>query len=1332
MASPFIQSAFTTGEISPSLFGRVDFQKWHLAASTMRNTFVSYRGGAYSRAGTRFSGFSKQTGRAYPPRLVTFQFSINQGLALEFGNFYMRVLSNGSFVTEAALPITGAIRANPAQLTVAAEGATAATPNNGAVASSYAPGDSITLAGGTFSQPAVLSVTNTTLHSLLTDHIGSGYAINDTITLAGGTPTTAAVMKVLSLSNATFATGNIAFSINPSDSDTITLNGVTWTFVNAITGGNQTGIAGTLQDTLAVLAAQLNASTNASLTVATYGATPSTLTIAYDTPGVGGNAYALAASAAAPSAGTLTGGGVATGVGSFSIQTAGVYTANAAGGAFSQAATSGGGTGATFRFGIFAPNAVTVSTNGVYAAPPANPATQASTSGSGRGATFTVTYAPEPPFVNGDWVFVQGVAGMTQLNGQTYVVSGIAGSTFNLTDVYGNTINSTAFSAYAGGGTASKIFTLATPYSEVDLDYLKWTQSADVMSICCWNQLTGTTYAPQELRRFADDNWTINPPNFAATISPPGVTSGNTTSAGSTDYQYVITAVNPADGSESIASPIADIPNSVNIAVTQGTITVVWSQVPSASVYNIYKAPPNSAGSVPVGSLFGYAGTSYGNRFTDANITPDLTQVPPQHRNPFAPGQIVSAPILVGGSGYTTATATITTATGDSAVLLPVIVNGSVAALIVDDAGENYEPGDTVTLTGDGTGASAALTIGPQTGTYPSVPGYFQERRVYAATPNNPDTYFMSQPGAFSNFDARVPTVDSDAITGSPWSVEVNGIQFMISMPGGLVVLTGLSAWQLTGVGGSSLNPQPITPANQQAQPQAYNGCSSTVGPIKIDYDIIYLQAKGSIFRDLSYNFFTNIYTGQDLTELSSHLFTGFTIRQSAWCEEPYKIMWAIRNDGVLLSLTYLKPQEVQGWARHDTNGLFVSLCSVTEPPVDALYLATQRFLPSGNAYLIERMDDRLWQQAEDCWCVDAGLELAQPTPVAIIGATSATGLGALVGITDLVGGQNYSNLATATIVDDNGQGPGTGAIIALTVVGGAITGMAFSAAGSGYAFPAIVINDPSGQGSGASAEAVLSNAATFGVSVPVFSPGNVGSVIRMGGGIAVITAYVDAQKVTAEILSPITAVLPTGTVIPQAPGNWTMTAPVSTFTGLQHLAGAIVTGLADGNIIPPTVVSPSGSITLAKPASSVVVGVGFQAQLQSVYFDGMPQGARKKIATVTVRMENSRGIKVGADQPDGSALSPIRVAPPWNNLSVVPDMAQMPYNALCQPLYTGDSDANPVKGGYQKPAQICVQQDNPLPMQILAFLPTIAGGDVAEPGPASRQQGSGRGRASA
>ena len=63
--------------------------------------------------------------------------------------------------------------------------------------------------------------------------------------------------------------------------------------------------------------------------------------------------------------------------------------------------------------------------------------------------------------------------------------------------------------------------------------------------------------------------------------------------------------------------------------------------------------------------------------------------------------------------------------------------------------------------------------------------------------------------------------------------------------------------------------------------------------------------------RAISYDFFSNIYTGKDITVLANHLFTNYTIREWAYAEEPFKVVWTVRSDGKLLSLTYLKEQEV-------------------------------------------------------------------------------------------------------------------------------------------------------------------------------------------------------------------------------------------------------------------------------------------------------------------------------------------------------------------------------------------------------------------------------------
>lgn len=62
-----------------------------------------------------------------------------------------------------------------------------------------------------------------------------------------------------------------------------------------------------------------------------------------------------------------------------------------------------------------------------------------------------VTVDSAAVFSNGDTVYIDNVAGMTQVNGNTYTVAGKSGNTFQLSGV-----NSTAYGTYTSGGTVNK------------------------------------------------------------------------------------------------------------------------------------------------------------------------------------------------------------------------------------------------------------------------------------------------------------------------------------------------------------------------------------------------------------------------------------------------------------------------------------------------------------------------------------------------------------------------------------------------------------------------------------------------------------------------------------------------------------------------------------------------------------------------------------------------------------------------------------------------------------------------------------------------------------
>jgi hypothetical protein len=277
-------------------------------------------------------------------------------------------------------------------------------------------------------------------------------------------------------------------------------------------------------------------------------------------------------------------------------------------------------------------------------------------------------------------------------------------------------------------------------------------------------------------------------------------------------------------------------------------------------------------------------------------------------------------------------------------------------------------------------------------GNDPGCAAFFQQRLYFAGSNQFPQTFWGSQPGYYTNFNTSNPIQAADAITGTLVSLQVNYIKAMVPMPGGLIMLTSGGAWQLSSGTGGLASTAAVTPINATATPQAYNGISD-VPPIIINQDVLYVQFKNSIVRDLEYNIYANIYTGSDVSVLSNHLFFGYQITQWAYAEEPFKVIWCVRNDGEVLSFTYLKEQKLHGWARHDTQGRFKSVATVTEGNFDATYFVVERLFGGNYWQFIERMDDRkLPYGAEDAWGVDCGSQTGGQALNGTLSVSASTG----------------------------------------------------------------------------------------------------------------------------------------------------------------------------------------------------------------------------------------------------------------------------------------------------------------------------------------------------
>ncbi len=935
---------------------------------------------------------------------------------------------------------------------------------------------------------------------------------------------------------------------------------------------------------------------------------------------------------------------------------------------------------------------------------------------------------PGNTWSSGDWLNLSSISGMTQLNAKTVIITAINGSTVTLADELGFPLDSRNFSAYVSGGTAARLTTVASPYAAVDLPWLKVVQSADVMSLTCVNQSTGTEYRPYDLSRLAANNWQFNAVSFAAPIAAPvsltGVASNTSPPTGQTlaNYSFVVTAVDPITGGESNPSPAVTV-NSVDIGLTEGAITLTWAAVPGASKYNIYQAPVSVGNvAVPIGSNYGYIGTAFGTQFVNSNIVPDVTTSPPLHQNPFAPSTILQVLSTGGGASYTQATVSVSvqSATGSGAVIIPVVVSGQVVAYDVQNGGQNYAPTDSVIVSdsGTGNGATASMTLAPATGVNPGVVSYFQSRRVYGYTLNNPDTLFLSHPSAYTNFDQSTPPQANDSIVTTPWGLQVNGVQWLQPMPLGLIVATGNDIWLMSGASGSG---SAITPSSQSALAQESNGFSQLVKPIKIGGEILYVGSLNSQVWVAQYNYWAQVYSASDVSILSNHMFSGYQIEHWDWAKQPYKLVWATRNDGKLQSLTWQKEQEVIAWGRQDTNGLFIDVAVASESYIDAPYFLVKRFIVGRQkwAYFLERMDNRFWQDPENVFCVDAGLSLAQNAPNAVLSASAAHGPGTISGGYIAEGGSGYT-APVGNVIDPTGAG--SGGSVSFTQTGGVLTAFTY-VAGQNYSPSSyVVISDPTG--SGATFVLFISQNVLFSASAAVFGSTQIGDVIRVGGGKASVTQVSSTSSVVASIIAPIIQTIPNdpnNLPLPAPAGTWTITTPVSTLGNLDHLEGMQVSVVADGVVVAggdqPFLTVSGGKITLPVAASQVTVGLPFTAQFQTTHAEipGMRtmQGLRKKIVKSLVRTELSGTFEVGGDQPI-AAQQPYQAELAWTNMRGCEGYAYQNAPGAAPPLFTGDrivtigGDLQSSDGQQPSYGMISIQQRGPMPVNIVALAPQI------------------------
>ncbi|TNV22123.1 hypothetical protein FH968_04410 [Buttiauxella sp. B2] len=486
------------------------------------------------------------------------------------------------------------------------------------------------------------------------------------------------------------------------------------------------------------------------------------------------------------------------------------------------------------------------------------------------------------------------------------------------------------------------IYELVTPYAEADLFRLKYTQSADVLTI------VHPLYPPMELRRYAHDNWelvaveTKNGP-FEDINVDETITVYSSASTGS----VTLTASSAIFGPEQVGKLFyLEQPAVDSVPVWETSKTTAINDVRRADS-NYYCA--NTAGKTGTLRPSHTEGMSWdgwgGSGDGDTGVQWEYLH------SGFGIAEITA----VGGDG-TTATATVVS---------------FIPSQVVGSTNVSYK---------------WARYVWNSVNGYPGTVVYYQQRLYFAASSAYPQTIWASRTGDYKDFGKNNPIQDDDRIIYTYAGRQVNEIRHLIDV-GSLVALTSGGEYVITGDQNKVL-----TPGSFSLSSQGSNG-SSNIPPIAVANIALFVQEKGSAVRDLAYSFDVDGYQGNDLTILANHLFTKHTLIDWSFSIVPYSIAWAIRDDGALLALTYLREQQVFAWAPQPSTGKYESTCCISEGGEDAVYFVVNRTINGQTKRYVERLQTRQFTSDEDAFFVDCGLSYdGRNTTMRAMSITGGTG----------------------------------------------------------------------------------------------------------------------------------------------------------------------------------------------------------------------------------------------------------------------------------------------------------------------------------------------------
>ena len=663
-----------------------------------------------------------------------------------------------------------------------------------------------------------------------------------------------------------------------------------------------------------------------------------------------------------------------------------------------------------------------------------------------RGATTTIT-SNSHGLSNGQRVFLSAIGGTVELNNRWFIVANKTANTFEIQNASSVAINSSGYTAYTSGGTASRIIELTTTYTSSQVQELQFAQSADTLYI------VHKDHPLRKLQRSSHTSWTLSTPSI--TTGPFRTVNGDRTLKIVPSFASAtitnITQANPAvvttsathaftNGQYVTITGVVGMTevNTLSFIVANATATTFELQSTDSTGFTAYASggtatlSPSAFGTHIVGAVCTLTATGGHTPFTSTMVGSlmRLSEEGASSGYQAAPVGNAGIPIAVGdvytnsGKVYGISATTIANwqpinrvPSHDSGTIR--VYNGSVSIGTYFDSAFLHPTYCVVEITGYTSSTVVTARIVRyhmpksivDSGTsfweegawserrgYPRAIAFYEQRLFLAGGESDPTVVWSSRSGAYENFEDG--SQDSDALV---YRVPGRSADVIRWLHAGRVLTAGSSFGEFAFA--SSSQNQALTPSNVKASAQTSFGSSSCL-PLPMGQAVLYPQRNGNAsnpakkLREFQYRYDQDAFGSTDLTVFSEHIF-GDGITRLAYQTEPDSIIWALRNDGTLAACTYERQQEVVAWHRHELGGTSAAVKAIAVMPSDdgdVLWMSVQRTIGGSTVRYIEYMvptfkddDDKADAKILDCHATYSGASSSTITGLWLLAGEAVT-----------------------------------------------------------------------------------------------------------------------------------------------------------------------------------------------------------------------------------------------------------------------------------------------------------------------------------------------------